>query len=74
MIGPRREGGHGLPPSVVIEARATGRQETVLARAGGWDGAVGWDLHHPTLEELAMAYLRTASPSRSTNTREVAVA
>ncbi|SDY93161.1 ABC-2 type transport system ATP-binding protein [Micromonospora pattaloongensis] len=74
MIGPRRPAGHGLRPESVVEARATGRQETVLVRDGGWHGATGWELHEPTLEELAMAYLRSASPQRPARTRQETVA
>jgi ABC-2 type transport system ATP-binding protein len=63
MIGPRRPHGHGFAPSEVVEARETGRQQTVLIRAGGWTDTTGWEKHEPTLEELAMAYLRTAAPA-----------
>ena len=74
MIGPRRSGGHGFMPSAVVEARATERQQTVLVKAGGWIDATGWDQHEPTLEELAMAYLRTASPAPATPENKVAAA
>lgn len=44
-------------PDGVIEARTTGRQATVLART---PNAPGWDNNQPSLEELALAYLRSA--------------
>ena len=75
MIGPRRAGGNGLPPELVVQARTTGRQETVLARDGGWQDVTGWELIEPNLEELAMAYLRSASSTRPTRAAaEVAAA
>lgn len=74
LIGPRRAEGHGLPAAAVVEARATGRQETLLVRDGSWTATTGWEQLEPTLEELAMAYLRSASPSRSSRSPEVAVA
>jgi ABC-2 type transport system ATP-binding protein len=74
MIGLRRADGHGLPPEVVVAARTTGRQETVLVKDGGWRGAAGWELIEPNLEELAMAYLRAASATRPAHVAEVAAA
>jgi len=44
-------------PDGVVEARATGRQATVLARTSS---VPGWDNNEPSLEELALAYLRSA--------------
>ncbi|WP_086669247.1 ABC transporter ATP-binding protein [Lentzea kentuckyensis] len=44
-------------PDGVVEARTTGRQATVLARTSD---APGWDTNEPSLEELALAYLRSA--------------
>lgn len=44
-------------PDGVVEARATGRQATVLARTAD---VPGWDNNEPSLEELALAYLRSA--------------
>ncbi len=46
----------GLPDGVV-EARTTGRQATVLARTAD---VPGWDNNLPSLEELALAYLRSS--------------
>lgn len=70
MIGQRDGPGHGAPPTAVIESRTTERQATVLARAGSWRVAPGWAVHPPTLEELAMAYLRASmSPRPATSPR-----
>lgn len=44
-------------PDGVVEARTTGRQATVLARTSD---VPGWDNNEPSLEELALAYLRSA--------------
>jgi ABC-2 type transport system ATP-binding protein len=44
-------------PDGVVEARTTGRQATVLARTSN---VPGWDNNEPSLEELALAYLRSA--------------
>lgn len=44
-------------PDGVVEARTTGRQATVLART---PDVPGWDNNEPSLEELALAYLRSA--------------
>jgi ABC-2 type transport system ATP-binding protein len=44
-------------PDGVVEARTTGRQATVLART---TDVPGWDNNEPSLEELALAYLRSA--------------
>jgi ABC-2 type transport system ATP-binding protein len=74
LIGLRREGGHGLAPSAVVEARTTGRQETVLVRAGARIDTAHWDVLEPTLEELAMAYLRAAAAGRAVDDRELAAA
>ncbi|MGA8117352.1 MAG: ATP-binding cassette domain-containing protein [Actinocatenispora sp.] len=74
LIGPRRPDGHGFPPETVVESRTTARQETLLVRDGGWRGAIGWEIHEPTLEELTMAYLRAAGPTRPAVEAEVAVA
>ncbi|TWP53962.1 ABC transporter ATP-binding protein [Lentzea tibetensis] len=43
-------------PDGVVEARTTGRQATVLART---TDVPGWDNTEPSLEELALAYLRS---------------
>lgn len=64
LIGPAGGDGPRFNPADVVEARTTGRQRTVLARRGGWSDATGWDQHEPSLEQLAMAYLRAASPAR----------
>ncbi|MFT7841077.1 ABC transporter ATP-binding protein [Saccharothrix sp. BKS2] len=45
------------PPPGVVEFRATGRQATVLARTGD---VPGWDNNEPSLEELALGYLRSS--------------
>ena len=70
LIGPRRADGHGVPAEAVIEARTTGRQETLLVRDGRWVASGGWDVHEPTLEELALAYLRSVSPSHASRSRQ----
>lgn len=44
-------------PHGVVETRTTGRQATVLART---ENVPGWDNTEPSLEELALAYLRSA--------------
>jgi ABC-2 type transport system ATP-binding protein len=45
------------PPAGAVETRTTGRQATVLARTGD---VAGWDNNEPSLEELALAYLRSS--------------
>jgi ABC-2 type transport system ATP-binding protein len=57
MIGPRDL---ELPPHAVVEARTTERQATVLVRTTDPVDTTGWELHEPTLEELALAHLRSA--------------
>jgi len=49
-----------LPPHTVVEARTTERQATVLVRTTERVDANGWEEHKPTLEELALAHLRSA--------------
>lgn len=44
-------------PDGVVEARTTERQATVIARTGP---VPGWDANEPSLEELALAYLRSS--------------
>jgi ABC-2 type transport system ATP-binding protein len=58
MIGPR--GALPFDPANVVEARFTGQQSTVLVRDAGCDEPVGWARHAPTLEEVALGYLRQA--------------
>jgi ABC-2 type transport system ATP-binding protein len=55
MIGPRDL---TMPTHSIVESRTTERQATVLARTT--EPVEGWQLHDPTLEELALAYLRSA--------------
>ena len=74
LIGPRRDSGDGLAPSAVVESRTTGRQQTVLVRSGSWTDIGGWDVLEPTLEELSMAYLRTAAAARAIEKQEAQVA
>lgn len=74
LIGLHRESGHGFAPSAVVESRTTGRQQTVLVRAGTITHTGGWDVFEPTLEELSMAYLRTAAAARANANQEVPVA
>ncbi|NUR47841.1 MAG: ABC transporter ATP-binding protein [Hamadaea sp.] len=74
LIGLHRESGHGFPPSAVVESRTTGRQQTVLIRAEAQIDTGHWDVLTPTLEELAMAYLRTATAAHAIENREVPVA
>nr|WP_225953245.1 ABC transporter ATP-binding protein [Kibdelosporangium phytohabitans] len=47
-----------VPDVSVVDSRTTQRQTTLLARTT--TVADGWDLHEPTLEELTLAYLRSA--------------
>lgn len=64
LIGPRSL---DLPSHAVVERRDTGRQSTVLMR--GSDLVPDAEAHTPTLEELALAYLRAG---RAATSREVA--
>jgi ABC-2 type transport system ATP-binding protein len=57
MIGSRDL---AMPAYPIVEARTTERQATLLARAKEPIRAEGWQLHDPTLEELTLAYLRSA--------------
>jgi ABC-2 type transport system ATP-binding protein len=47
-----------VPAESVVDSRTTARQATVLARTT--KPAEGWEVHEPTLEELTLAYLRSA--------------
>lgn len=47
-----------LPHSSIVDSSVTARQATLLARTT--EAAAGWELHEPTLEELTLAYLRSA--------------
>ncbi|WP_031509580.1 ABC transporter ATP-binding protein [Streptomyces megasporus] len=75
MIGPSQGAEGGFPDEIVVEARSTQRQATVLIRGAAPAGLPGWEAHEPTLEELALAHLRSSRKAgdRSAAT-EVAVA
>ncbi|MBC3986659.1 ABC transporter ATP-binding protein [Streptomyces sp. AC536] len=76
VTGARRDGERagdrasnpGLPPELaahaVVEARATGRQLTVLVRPGGTELEGEWITREPSVEEILLGYLRnpTAPP------------
>jgi ABC-2 type transport system ATP-binding protein len=47
-----------LPRSSIVDSSVTARQATLLARTT--EAVAGWELHEPTLEELTLAYLRSA--------------
>jgi ABC-2 type transport system ATP-binding protein len=55
MIGPKEL---AMPDVSIVDSRSTERQSTLLARTS--TGAEGWEPHEPTLEELTLAYLRSA--------------
>nr|WP_042179147.1 ABC transporter ATP-binding protein [Kibdelosporangium sp. MJ126-NF4]CEL13658.1 Methionine ABC transporter ATP-binding protein [Kibdelosporangium sp. MJ126-NF4]CTQ99344.1 Methionine ABC transporter ATP-binding protein [Kibdelosporangium sp. MJ126-NF4] len=55
MIGAREL---ATPDVSIVDSSTTARQATLLARATS--AAQGWELHQPTLEELTLAYLRSA--------------
>jgi ABC-2 type transport system ATP-binding protein len=61
MIGPR--GVLPFDPESVVEARFTARQSTVLIRDAARPAPAGWILHEPSLEEVALGYLRQARES-----------
>ncbi|PRY42185.1 ABC transporter ATP-binding protein [Umezawaea tangerina] len=63
LIGPREL---DVPAAAVVERRETGRQSTVLVR--GLEPPDDAQAHEPTLEELALGYLRAGR----TSGREVA--
>lgn len=67
MVGPA--GVLPFPEESIVESRVTGRQATVLVRSPWSVGVDGWERHDPTLEELTLAYLRSArdevTPSRA---------
>jgi len=72
LTGPRHVGGHGVPAAAIVESRADGDREVLLVRGGGGEPPIGWHQSAPTLEALAMAYLRSSSPSRVPRRSEVA--
>jgi ABC-2 type transport system ATP-binding protein len=47
-----------MPDASIVDSKTTVRQATLLARTT--EAADGWELHEPTLEELTLAYLRSA--------------
>jgi ABC-2 type transport system ATP-binding protein len=47
-----------MPKTSVVDSSRTARQATVLARTT--KAEAGWELHEPSLEELTLAYLRSA--------------
>jgi ABC-2 type transport system ATP-binding protein len=55
-----------MPATSVVDSSRTARQATVLARAT--TAEAGWELHEPSLEELALAYLRAAKDNSAKNT------
>jgi ABC-2 type transport system ATP-binding protein len=58
MVG--RAGELPFPPEAVVENRTAGRQATVLVRSPWSVGADDWQRSQPTLEEVTLAYLRSA--------------
>ena len=66
MIGPSQASEGRFPADIVVEARTTQRQATVLVRGPVPAGPPGWEAHEPTLEELALAHLRASRPSAAT--------
>lgn len=72
MIGARSPGGHPFAPETVIEARHTQRQTTLLLRDTDAVAPPGWQALDPTLEELTLAYLRSASTVPAGHTKAVA--
>ncbi|MFJ5226777.1 ABC transporter ATP-binding protein [Streptomyces sp. NPDC088400] len=67
MIGPSQDSEGRFPADIVVEARTTQRQATVLVRGSGPAGPPGWEAHEPTLEELALAHLRASRQSAATS-------
>jgi ABC-2 type transport system ATP-binding protein len=65
LVGPAHQTEHLIPAGVVVEARATARQSTVLVTDAGLAPGPDWVKHPPTLEELVLAYLRTAPTSHT---------
>jgi ABC-2 type transport system ATP-binding protein len=49
-------------PAAFVDSSRTTRQATVLARTT--TAEAGWELHEPSLEELALAYLRSAKENK----------
>ncbi|MBP2327397.1 ABC-2 type transport system ATP-binding protein [Kibdelosporangium banguiense] len=49
-------------PSSIVDSSTTARQATLLARAT--HAEAGWELHEPSLEELALGYLRSAKENK----------
>jgi ABC-2 type transport system ATP-binding protein len=47
-----------MPSASIVDSKTTVRQATLLARTT--KATDGWELHEPTLEELTLAYLRSA--------------
>ncbi|MBW5481275.1 ABC transporter ATP-binding protein [Streptomyces bambusae] len=75
MIGPSQGAESRFPDEIVVESRSTQRQATVLVRGHAPAVMPGWEAHEPTLEELAMAHLRSARPAAGQGaTAEVAAA
>ncbi|TLQ43160.1 ABC transporter ATP-binding protein [Streptomyces marianii] len=69
VIGPRSGGEQSFSSGTVVESRLTQRQTTAVVRGASTVPPQGWEAHEPTLEELAMAYLRSSRQPSAQDTR-----
>jgi ABC-2 type transport system ATP-binding protein len=65
LVGPAHQTEHLIPAEVTVEAVTTARQASVLVTDPGLAPGPDWEKQTPTLEDLVLAYLRTAGTARN---------
>lgn len=65
LIGPAHQLKTHVPAGVVVEARTTSRQATVLIDDPGLAPGPDWVKHEAQLEDLVLAHLRRAQPTET---------